>query len=189
MNTTAEIFLALCWLTFFVYWIVAALFTKRTAHRSAHWAGWCLSLLLAASVVLRRSGVPSGGNAVLWHTTPALAAVADAVTCTGLVIALWARTVLGRNWSAFVVFKERHELIERGPYRVVRHPIYTGVLLMLLGTATLWGRLAGLILIGGAFAGLSLKAWHEERLLTKHFPAAYVTYRARVRAALIPFVL
>lgn len=88
-----------------------------------------------------------------------------------------------------MVFKEHHELIGRGPYRYVRHPIYTGVLLMLLGTVILFGRSMGLILWGVSVAGFRVKARQEERLLTKHFPTAYPRYRARVRAALIPFVI
>lgn len=79
------------------------------------------------------------GGAILWHWTPTVGLVADAIKGIGLVVTLWARLILGGNWSATVEFKERHELIERGPYRVVRHPIYSGVLLMVLGTAILWG--------------------------------------------------
>lgn len=77
-------------------------------------------------------------------------------------------------------------MIERGPYRFVRHPIYTGVLLMVLGSVTLWGRMEWL---GISIAGLSVKARREERLLTKHFPEAYPRYRERVKAAIIPFVI
>ena len=66
-----------------------------------------------------------------------IGSVADILTGAGLIVALWARTILGTNWSSNVVLKEQHELIERGPYRFVRHPIYTGVLLMVLGTVTL----------------------------------------------------
>jgi protein-S-isoprenylcysteine O-methyltransferase Ste14 len=105
------------------------------------------------------------------------------------VVALWARAVLGRNWSGAIVLKEHHELIDRGPYAFVRHPIYAGVLLMVLGVVTVSGTWAGVILFATMVAGLIVKARREERLLTKHFPEVYPLYRARVRSRLIPFVL
>jgi protein-S-isoprenylcysteine O-methyltransferase Ste14 len=86
------------------------------------------------------------------------------------------------------VFKEQHELIERGPYRFVRHPIYSGVLLMLFGTMLLSGTIAGVIVVVITVAALSVKARREERLLTKHFPDSYPRYRERVKSAIIPFV-
>src|SRR5262249_2426215 len=125
----------------------------------------------------------------IWARTASPAVVAAAVTAAGLSVALWARVVLGRNWSGAIVLKEHHELIDRGPYAFVRHPIYTGVLLMVLGTITFSGTRAGVILFATMVAGLIVKARREERLLTKRFPAVYPLYRARVRARLIPFVL
>jgi|SRR6266851_5453486 len=191
MSTNAGQFIALCWTVFFLYWIVAAFWTKQTAERAGWLSGWWVWLILAlpAFVLLRRRTVPFAAGAMLWRSTAALGIVADAITGTGLFIALWARTILGRNWSANVVLKEQHELIDRGPYRFVRHPIYTGVLLMVLGTVMLWGRTVGLMLLGVDIAGVWVKARREERLLTKHFPEAYRRYRARVKAALIPFVV
>ncbi len=74
-------------------------------------------------------------------------------------------------------------------YRFVRHPIYTGVILMVLGPAILWGRIVGVIVLSVSIVGLSVKAHREERLLTKHFPEAYARYRARGTAAIIPFLI
>jgi protein-S-isoprenylcysteine O-methyltransferase Ste14 len=95
--------------------------------------------------------------------------------------------VLGGNWSAVVSFKEGHELIDRGPYHYARHPIYTGILLMLLGTAIVDGHAIWIVVLSAAFIGLSIKARSEERLLTRHFPDAYPAYRRRVKA-ILPFV-
>src|SRR5205085_5581247 len=106
----------------------------------------------------------------------------------GLIGALWSRRTLAGNWSSEVVLKENHELIERGPYRFVRHPIYTSVLLMVLGSMLLMGRLAsvtGYLLIT---AGFYVKLKQEEGLLLRHFPIQYAAYRFRVKA-LIPYVL
>jgi len=114
--------------------------------------------------------------------------VADLIAVAGLIVMLWARKTLGANWSSEVVLKQNHELIERGPYAYVRHPIYTGVILMALGTMILFARLSGFVAWVIFVFGFWLKAREEERLLAKHFPEAYPTYKARVKAV-IPFVL
>ena len=72
-----------------------------------------------------------------------MALAADCVVAVGLAFSVWARVALGRNWSAEVTFKEGHELVASGPYGLVRHPIYTGLLLMGLGTAINYGRVVG----------------------------------------------
>jgi len=184
-----ESIIALCWITFYSVWVIAALFTKRTAEPTAWWHGWWIVFPIAALMFLVRRAVLVPASIVLWYVTPALGIIAAVVTILGLLVALWARRVLGTNWSANVVFKERHELIEGGPYRFVRHPIYSGVLLMLLGTMLVWGRLVGVVVFVVIIAGLSLKAAREERLLMRHFPDAYTRYRRRVRAAVVPFVI
>ena len=123
----------------------------------------------------------------LWSHTLTTGLIADVVTFLGLLLTLWARVVLGGNWSSGVVFKEQHELIEQGPYAYVRHPIYSGVLVMFLGLAIFRGTLTGFILVVIILAGLWLKALQEEKLLTRHFREAYPQYRKRVKA-LVPFV-
>ena len=105
----------------------------------------------------------------------------------GLAGAVWSRKTLAGNWSSDVTFKAGHELIERGPYRWARHPIYTSLLLMLLGTAMVGGRVASFVGVGICFLALWIKLKQEERLLTRHFPAAYAAYQARVKA-LVPFL-
>ena len=182
-------FIGVCWVVFVVVWFVAAWFAKRTVERSGTSVGgivWIAIILLVAT----GSGRLAVANGVsLWPVTSGLAVVAAAVTAAGLSVALWARASLGRNWSGEVVLKERHDLIDRGPYAFVRHPIYTGVLLMVLGTVTISGTRAAVVLFATMVAGLIVKARREERLLTKHFPEVYPRYRARVRARLIPFLL
>ena len=188
MNLTFAI-ITFCWITFYLVWKIAALFTKPTAERTVWRRGWWIWLPLAAFMFWVRRAVLFSVSAALWHVTPLLGIVADAVTVIGLLITLWARRVLGTNWSSSVVFKERHELIDGGPYRFVRHPIYSGVLLMLFGTMLGWGRLGGVVAFLVIIVGLSVKATLEERLLMRHFPEAYAQYRRRVRAAVIPFVI
>ena len=189
MNLTFAPIIAFCWITFYVVWMIAALFTKRTAERTAWRRGWWIWFPVAAFMFVVRRAILFSVSAALWQVTPLLGIVADAMTVIGLLITLWARQSLGTNWSSSVVFKERHELIEGGPYRFVRHPIYSGVLLMLFGTMLVWGRLVGVIALVVIIVGLSIKAYLEERLLMRHFPEAYARYRRRVRAAVIPFVI
>jgi protein-S-isoprenylcysteine O-methyltransferase Ste14 len=101
---------------------------------------------------------------------------------------LWARFALGRNWSGQVTFKQDHELITTGPYALARHPIYTGMILMLLGTSVLVGHTVPFAFTAVLTFTLWIKSQVEEQLMLKHFPEAYPAYRSRVRA-LIPFVL
>lgn len=191
-HTVAQGIILACWGIFIVVWILAAFTTKRTIERSSNWWWRVLVIAVIASFVARRGpggGAPYGAlGGTLWTATGAVGAIAAVVVILGLVIALWARAVLSGNWSANVTFKAGHELIERGPYRSVRHPIYSGLLLMVLGTAILAGRVGLFVLFVILFVGFWIKLRAEERLLTRHFPDAYPAYRRRVKA-LVPFVL
>jgi protein-S-isoprenylcysteine O-methyltransferase Ste14 len=113
--------------------------------------------------------------------------IADGLAITGLAVLLWARVTLGSNWSGSVVFKENHELVTRGPYAFVRHPIYTGLLTMVLGDVIFSGVVGGIVWFVILFMLLWLKSRAEESLMTRHFPAEYPAYRGRVKA-LVPFV-
>jgi protein-S-isoprenylcysteine O-methyltransferase Ste14 len=118
---------------------------------------------------------------------PLRSAVGDVLCVLGLLLALWARVTLGRNWSASVTFKKGHQLISTGPYALVRHPIYIAVLLMIVGTMIFIGRMKGIIVCAVAISGLWIKLRAEERLMTTHFPTEYPAYKAQTKA-LIPFV-
>lgn len=124
----------------------------------------------------------------LWQSTIATGVASDCIVLAGLAFTVWARIALGRNWSAEVTFKQDHELIESGPYALVRHPIYTGLILMALGTAINYGRAAGFALLLALCGGLWWKARQEEWIMSRHFPDAYADYKKRVRA-IVPFVL
>lgn len=106
----------------------------------------------------------------------------------GILFACWARYILGSNWSSEVQLKQGHELIERGPYRYVRHPIYTGILLGLFGSALMLGEWRALLGFAIMFVSFWRKLRLEETWLGEHFGAAYADYMRRVRA-LIPGVL
>ena len=110
-----------------------------------------------------------------------------AVLIAGLAFSAWARQVLGRNWSGRVTIKEDHELVTRGPYAWVRHPIYTGALLAITGTALAYGRIGGLISIGLILAVFLRKIHLEEKAMGGHFGERYAEYRRRTKA-LIPYI-
>jgi protein-S-isoprenylcysteine O-methyltransferase Ste14 len=186
-SSAPAIVVTACWAVFVVTWAIAALFTKRTLER--RWSWGTLLSVLAIVVAWRLMRHPQAfDTARLWEPTPALQWLAALVVIAGLVVTLWARAALGRNWSGTVTFKQDHELIVSGPYRFVRHPIYSGLLLMALGSGILSGWRSGFLAVAVLFVGFWLKLRVEERLMEQHFPEAYPDYRRRTRA-LIPFLL
>lgn len=177
-----------CWGVVIAFWIVSALSVKPTRtqqqlpHRLLH-----LALTALAAVFLNGSvRIIHWNRAIIPHSL-ASGIVGDVLVLHGLFIAVWARVTLGGNWSARVTLKENHELIQRGPYRAVRHPIYSGLLLMILGTAILVGHVGGFIALLICFGGFWMKLRQEEALLTKHL-AGYSEYLRRTKA-LVPFIL
>ena len=179
-----------CWLLFVAVWLLAAVSTKRTVYRESRAQRLRYWVLLVIAYVLLVHGrqLPSPLDLrILPHAAPI--AWAGAILCmAGLALALWARAVLGRNWSGVVTLKEEHELVERGPYRVVRHPIYTGILTMFFATALVQGHVAGLAGVLLMFASFWIKLGREEKLMLQQFPGRYAAYQHRAKR-LIPFVL
>jgi protein-S-isoprenylcysteine O-methyltransferase Ste14 len=182
-------FIFLCFIVFILVWIVTAFSTKRTMRSSGTWRGSFLVIAVGAVLLARLTrGSASSWTGAFWEQTLPLALVGDALTFVGLVVMLWARFTLGRNWSAGVVLKQDQELIMRGPYRYVRHPIYSGGLLMMLGWAVWTGRAASFFALVVGLVIVWFKAGAEEKLMTEHFGNGYRDYKARVKA-LVPYVL
>ena len=100
-----------------------------------------------------------------------------ALTSLGVAVAIWARYCLGQYWSARVTLKQGHQLIRSGPYALVRHPIYTGMLLAATGTALVVGEWRGVLAVGLILAAHSYKAQREEGLLATEFGEEYASYR------------
>ncbi len=117
--------------------------------------------------------------------------IAGCVLCAaGLLFTVFARFYLGRNWSGAVTIKENHELIQSGPYRFVRHPIYSGLFVAILGTfLALIPTVAGLFAYAIMALTLRFKLSAEEELMTRQFPEAYPAYKKKVRGAIIPWIL
>ena len=179
-----------CWLTFLIVWMLAALSTKRSVYRESRTQRLRYTLPIVAAYFLLVNGnrlpYPLSIRVVL---QTAIGAWAGMILCVaGLGFAIWARVVIGRNWSGAVTLKEDHQLVDRGPYRLVRHPIYTGILLMYVATAIVLGHLAGCIGVVIVFGSFWIKLIREERVMLNQFPGEYTAYRQRVKR-LIPFVL
>lgn len=185
MNNFTGHFIILCWAIFLIYWFVTVFTVKRTVEGGGFrsW-GWRFPIFVALLLVIliSRGMFSQYAEAILWKRTLAVGIAADLITLIGLIITLWARTILGGNWRYEVVLKENHKLIERGPYAYVRHPIYSGILLMAFGAAIISGHLGNFVVLVIFFLGLWFKARQEERLLTKYFPETYRRYKERVKA-------
>jgi protein-S-isoprenylcysteine O-methyltransferase Ste14 len=179
------------WAVWVLFWIVSATNVKRTEQRESlsSRAAHFIPMVLAAGLVL----APSGWHAdFLFMRFVRLSPVVEVIGCVlvllGLLFAIWARAHLGRNWSGRVSLKESHELIQTGPYELVRHPIYTVLLLALFGTALVAGEWRGLLATALMLVSYGRKLRLEERLMLQTFGEQYQRYRERT-AALIPFVI
>jgi protein-S-isoprenylcysteine O-methyltransferase Ste14 len=182
--------LASCfWVVFVVYWLIASRNRKKEVYRQPLFARTVISasfLLGAALLFLRRLSVSWLGLRLLPQNS-ITGVLGTLVSAGGLVFALWARQTLGANWSGVVTLREEHELIRLGPYRLVRHPIYTGVLLLVLGTAIVLGEVRGFLAAVFFIGSIALRIRDEEKLLTQHFPQAYPEYQKQT-PALIPWL-
>jgi protein-S-isoprenylcysteine O-methyltransferase Ste14 len=177
-----ELVFAIGWAVFWIYWIVAAFAMKR-----GHVA-WSRELRIRAVVVvlailLLRLGAFRGGGL---KSDPWRAGIGLLFFAIGLGFAIWARVHIGRNWGTPMSRKDDPELVASGPYHLVRHPIYSGILLASIGTAV---ALSWLWLVAVALAGVYFiySATVEERYLTEQFPDAYPVYR-RSTKMLVPFI-
>jgi protein-S-isoprenylcysteine O-methyltransferase Ste14 len=176
------------WTAFAISWLVAALWADRTEKSAGLSAEAPYRLTLAAGVILLF--VPAHGFRgwmTLWQVNAAEAWACVALIAAGLAFTWWARIHLGRLWSSKVTKKAGHRIVDTGPYAVVRHPIYTGLLLAFLATMIAKGTLSGVVGTALAATGIYMKARLEERFLRAELGAdAYDAYSRRV-PMLIPF--
>ena len=169
------------WIGFWLYWLIAARNVKRGSRaRSARPAS---AAIIALALLLPRAL----GASALNVRSPALGALGLAILVASLAFAVWARVYLGRNWGMPMTAKREPELVTSGPYRLVRHPIYAGLLGGMLGTALATNPLAliAVALMGGYFLHC---ARVEEELMRSAFPGQYERYCERTKL-LIPFLL
>jgi len=177
-----------CWIVFFAYWLISARRVKRTAERQNLWSALAHRIPLGITYILLATWrLPPLMNLSVTSQADWALAIGSFICVLGLLVTLWARWTLAGNWSSDVTFKQGHELIQRGPYRYVRHPIYTGILTMCFGTAIEIGRLRGWLALPLMMVAFWIKLKQEEALMLRHFPDEYPDYQKRVKA-LIPFV-
>jgi protein-S-isoprenylcysteine O-methyltransferase Ste14 len=172
-----------CWLAFWIYWLLASANTKRGTTRWGQFAGFRVGIVLVVLLVLRL-GVVKGHAGV---SNPWLWAIGLALFALGLVLAVWARVYIGRNWGMPMSRKDEPELVTTGPYHTIRHPIYSGIILGMIGTAIAvsWYWVIAVVLMGAYFI---YSAIQEERYMTQQFPATYPDYK-RSTKMLVPFIL
>jgi protein-S-isoprenylcysteine O-methyltransferase Ste14 len=190
----AHALVACLWVAFVLCWLNLARFNKKASRRSP-WRGmWGLRVailvVVLAAVLLRRHGI-AGRLAAFSHSLPAHPGIPEQWAGVGLCLAgfgfaVWARVHLGRNWGMPMSLREGHELVTSGPYVFVRHPIYTGLMLAVIGTA-LTESLTWLFVFPLYFAYFLVSARTEEKMMLAQFPDTYPAYRRRTKM-LIPFV-
>jgi protein-S-isoprenylcysteine O-methyltransferase Ste14 len=178
---TLKLAIGYAWLVFWIYWLVSAASSKASIS-----GGWRTRIAGVSGVgvflivgILRRSSLATD-NLIL-------AVLGTLLFTSGIALAVWARLYLGRNWGMPTSQRVESELVTSGPYRFVRHPIYSGLLLAVLGTA-LVDSLTGLIVFAVLVAYFYYCGIVEERNLTATFPEAYPEYRSKTKM-LIPFLL
>jgi len=179
-----------CWILFAVIWLLAAFATKQSVYRESRVQRmrYVIPILLSGFLLAKGHRLSDPLNHRVIPHVEALAWTGVVLCVAGLAFCIWARFTLGRNWSGVVTLKRGHELITSGPYALVRHPIYTGLLTMFVATVIVLGHVAGIIALPFVFMSLWIKLRYEEKLMLKQFPNEYTAYQRRVKR-IIPFIL
>jgi len=190
METSAHFIIPLLWLSWLAYWILAARNVKETARSES--AGSRIThhipLIIGAALIAFPNAFGGWLEGDFVSRTAGWQLLAMALIALGLGFSVMARLWLGRNWSGTVTVKADHELIRSGPYAFVRHPIYTGLLLALAGTAFSVGKWRALIGFALIVVAIIRKLTIEERFMIEQFGKSYLDYRAEV-PMLLPFLV
>ena len=186
---TAELVMKFVWGVWWILWMAAAVWSDRAVKAPARRHHVLYRVLPAAGVVLLFGAVRSrSGEATLWRTPDVIAWAMVGVAAAGFVFTWWARIHLGRLWSSGVSRKAEHHIVDTGPYGIVRHPIYTGIILASAATAVQRGTAQAWLGMGLMTLGWYVKARLEERFLRDELGAeAYGAYARRV-PMLLPFM-
>jgi protein-S-isoprenylcysteine O-methyltransferase Ste14 len=184
-NQTFEV----VWIAWVASWIAASFWSNRTAKRAITIETWLYRTIIFAGALLIAPWTGQAlGESRIWPMSDYGAYALVGLMLVGLALTWWARIQLGRLWSSAITRKDEHRLVESGPYALVRHPIYTGIIIALVATAASEATLVALLGALTIAIGLWVKARAEERfLLTELGPDAYETYRRRV-PMLVPFM-
>jgi protein-S-isoprenylcysteine O-methyltransferase Ste14 len=168
-----------CWAAWAILWVAMAFFSKSNKRHES--PGQRLQHVIPAMLgflLLFREGFGSPWfTRAIFPDSPVLMLICVALTMLGLLFSVWARLALGSNWSGTVTIKANHQLIRRGPYRFIRHPIYTGMLTALLATATTQQLVSGVLGFAVIFFALYRKAQREESFLSQEFGDAFAEHQ------------
>lgn len=188
MSSIPGLVIISCWAVFLWSWMISSFFVKRTVERESFGSSlsYRIPVILGAVLVAAPQFPPPLDNQIIPQSFFTAWAGA-ALSVAGLLVALWARLTLGRNWSSDVTFKQDHQLTRTGPYRFARHPIYTGILLLWLGVVVAVGQWRDILGLAITCVGFWIKLKQEESVMLRHFPE-YADYRKQVKA-IVPFVI
>jgi len=176
--------IAACWAVFMIVWAVTSLQTKASVQR-ANSGGVAARVSMMVIVFLFAMAMKRGWLSQIVFPYP-VQLLGVALTALGVGFAVWARMALGSNWGMPMTVRENPELVTGGPYAFARHPIYTGVIFALVGSALVMGP-SWFVIFVFMVAYFVISARREERDMVERFPEAYPAYRARTRM-LVPFV-
>jgi protein-S-isoprenylcysteine O-methyltransferase Ste14 len=180
---TPGLAIGVAWLAWVVSWLIAAAWTRTTLNRAGYWREFPgrLVVLIGGALLFVPLATGYGVFPALWNTSDAVGWTVFAGVLAGIAFAWWARLHLGALWSGTVTRKEDHRIVDSGPYGIVRHPIYSGLLFSMWMTAFERGQvepLAGAVLLS---VGLWMQARLEEHFLSQELGAAeYASYSVRV---------
>ena len=169
------------WIVFLAYWFLSAQRLKAVKKREPPWERAMQVISLGIAYLLLFSDffrIPDLYRRVLPVTIP-FQTLGLTLSFLGIAFAIWARRHLGENWSATVTLKKDHELIRSGPYRRIRHPIYTGMLLSMFGTAMIRAEVCGFIALAIALIAFYFKARKEERYLIVEFGPKFAEHKTQ----------
>lgn len=184
--------LMLIWLALLVYWVAAWLYeratqkTKQTTKRRG--VGTGLLLFVVLLVMFSPIGFIGPLGIFFLHDYVLLKVSGLIVAALGVGFAIVARSYLGSNWSGIPSLKKGHELVTSGPYSIVRHPIYTGILFAAIGTVILLGTVGSLVILAFVIIFVWARIRVEEKLMTEQFKKEYQNYCKKVKA-IIPWIL
>ncbi|MFI5013400.1 MAG: methyltransferase family protein [Hyphomicrobiales bacterium] len=190
MNHASSNAIGALWAAWALYWFVVARDVKATLRRETPAARLLHvgPLLICAVLFVAPRILPAALDRRFLPSAFLLSWIGSLMVAAGLAFAVWARRHLGRNWSGAVALKREHALIRSGPYRFVRHPIYAGLLLAILGSAVAFGEWRGLLGLAFAFIAIIHRVRAEDALMSETFGEEYRDYRRHTKA-LLPFLV